>query len=544
MMRIHIDIVGTPVARLDELLTQDALEFIAELDGIFSQRRCLLLEARRTRRASVRSGSSTLGLLPETRWIREDPTWQVASEAPGLLRRRVEITGPPTPTMAVNALNAGADVWMADLEDSTSPTWGNIIEGHATIQDAIRRRLDFTADNGRRYRMNDETATLVVRPRGLHLVEKHVLVNGRAVPASLFDFGLAFFHGAHSQVEQGQTPAFYLPKIESHQEARLWNDIFVHAQERLDLPVGTIRATVLIETIPAAFEMEEILFELRDHAAGLNAGRWDYIFSLIKYFSEDPSFVLPDRSRVTMSTPFMRAYTDMLVRTCHRRGAHAIGGMAAAVPSRAEQEGWESALAAVRSDKTREAEDGFDGSWVAHPSLVPVCAEVFENQLGSRPHQKESHAQEAADSDALLSMQGVSDEVTEQGVRGNVRVALRYLAAWLQGSGAVALDGLMEDAATVEIARAQLWQWRRHATRLSDGREVTDALMRLVLAEEAQRLEAENGVEGRQARQCAEEFLAELVLSPDFISFFTKDAYVRWLADGRSLVTTAELASA
>ena len=528
-----LDLLGPTVARSDELLTPDALAFIGMLDARFGGRRAELLEERRRRQARIASGQEKLGFLTETAHVRADDSWRVAPAPLSLTDRRVEITGPPTPTMTVNALNSGARVWMADLEDSTTPTWSNVIDGQATILDALDRRLDFVTAEGKHYRLNDEIATIVVRPRGWHLVEKNLRADGRPVSASLFDFGLHMFHGAHRQLANGSVPAFYLPKLESHREARLWNDVFVAAQEALGLPNGTIRATVLIETIPAAFEMDEILYELRDHASGLNAGRWDYIFSVIKYLGRDPAFVLPDRSSVTMTSPFMRAYTELLVKTCHRRGAFAIGGMAAAVPVKSNPELFEQALAKVRSDKEREAADGFDGSWVAHPALVETCDAAFSAAFGDGVVDQRARLREDVDVQAedLLAVRRTGGVVTLVGLRGNIRTALRYLAAWLDGSGAVALDGLMEDAATVEIARSQLWQWRRHHTELDDGRHVSSALISQLLAEEAQRITEESGGTSVSAQR-ALELLTELVMAPDMPRFFTTVAYARWISPG------------
>ena len=520
-----------PVPRDSEILTPAALDFIAELDARFGGRRAQLLEERRQRAARIAAGEERLGFLESTRHIRHDPSWQVAAAPKSLADRRVEITGPPTPTMTVNALNSGARVWMADFEDATTPTWANLIEGHLAVLDALDGALEFVTDEGKRYRLNDDVATILVRPRGWHMVDKHVLLDGRPVSASLLDFGLHFFHGAHRQLARGGVPGFYLPKLESHHEARLWNDIFVFAQEALDIPRGTIRATVLIETLPAAFEMEEILYELREHISGLNAGRWDYVFSAIKVLGHDPRNVLPDRASVTMTSPFMRAYTELLVRTCHRRGAYAIGGMAAAVPQKSDPVQFESALQRVRSDKEREAHDGFDGSWVAHPALVPTCDAVFTSAFQSSRTEQLDRQRTAGPIPAtdLLALDRTPGVVTEAGIRANVRTSLRYLEAWLDGHGAVALDGLMEDAATVEIARSQLWQWRRHHAELDDGRHVSDAMLRLIIREEAARIAEEAG-RGTVSRDRAAELLTELVRDRENAAFFTTIAYARWLA--------------
>jgi malate synthase len=471
------------------------------------------------------TGAERLDFRPETAAIRADATWRVAPPAPGLVDRRVEITGPPQRTMTVNALNSGAKVWLADFEDATSPTWANIINGQLNLRDALSGRLDFTAGSGKRYRVGGDPATVVVRPRGWHLVEKHLVVDGHPMPAALVDFGLYLFHHAHGR------PYFYLPKLEGHLEARLWNDVFRHAQDLLGLPTGTIRATVLIETITAAFEMDEILYELREHSAGLNAGRWDYIFSIIKAFGNRPGYVLPDRSQVRMTVPFMRAYTDLLVRTCHRRGAHAIGGMAAFIPSR-DVAANDRAFAHVAVDKEREAAAGFDGSWVAHPSLVPVCRQVFDRHLGERPHQldrlRDDVTVTAPDLTDIGSAAGAGGTVTEVGVRNNIAVALRYMRAWLGGTGAVAIFDLMEDAATAEIARCQIWQWLRHGTRLADGRPVDRDLVDKLLAEEYAAAEAEPDGAGNHLERARDLFI-ETAMQPALPEFFTSRAYAAYL---------------
>ncbi|NEA98594.1 malate synthase A [Streptomyces sp. SID13726] len=459
----HVRVLATPGDRHDEILTPAALDFVGHLAAAFGERRQWLLKERRRQVLRLASGSP-LEFPMVTAAVRADSDWRVVPPAPGLTDRRVEITGPPERRMAVNALNSGAKVWMADFEDATAPTWNNIVGGQLTLLDAIERRIDFTTPEGKEYRLGDSSglATIMVRPRGLHLEEEHLEFDGRPVPAALVDFGLYFFHCAQRQIDAGYGPYFYLPKLENCYEARFWNDVFVTAQELLGIPRGTIRATVLIETITAAFEMEEILHELREHSAGLNAGRWDYLFSLIKTFGHRTDFLLPDRAKVTMTAPFMRAYTELLVRTCHKRGAHAVGGMAAQVPGK-DPAANEAALATVRLDKEREAEDGFDGSWVAHPALVPVCREVFDGVLGDRPHQLDRTRDDVEVTPAdLLSVRRISGPPTADGVRTNIAVTLRYFAAWLRGQGAVAVDGLMEDAATAEIARVQIWQWLRH----------------------------------------------------------------------------------
>jgi malate synthase len=424
--------------------------------------------------------------------------------------------------MMINALNSGARVFMADLEDALSPTWANVVGGQAALMDAVRRELVFESPEGKSYRLNDTIATLLVRPRGWHLVESGVMVDGVPVSASLFDFGLYLFHNGAESLRRGSGPYVYLPKLEGHAEARLWNQVFVYGQEALGIPRGSIRATVLIETILAAFEMDEILYELREHAAGLNAGRWDYLFSGIKKLKAWPDLAVPDRSRLTMTVPFMRAYTELLVRTCHRRGAHAIGGMAAFIPNRRDPAVTEIALAKVRDDKDRESGDGFDGTWVAHPDLVPIATEVFDRVLGDRPHQKDRLREDVAiEASQLLDLRVPDGSVSEAGVRANVRVAIAYLDNWLRGNGAAAIDNLMEDAATAEIARSQLWHWRTRATRLDDGRVVDRALYEQVRGEELERLGGAGT--GRLAEAAA--LLDRLVLDDDFAEFLTLRAY-------------------
>jgi malate synthase len=454
--------VSAPVeGRAEEVLTPEAVEFVAGLHRRFNATREALLAARDERQERIASGELP-DFLPETREIRESD-WRVAPVPADLQDRRVEITGPVERKMMINALNSGARCFMADFEDANSPTWTNCVEGQANLVDAIERTIELTTPEGKEYRLNEQTAVLIVRPRGWHLPERHLLVDGEPVSASLFDFGLYLFHCARRLLDGGSGPYFYIPKLESHLEARLWNDVFVAAQEELGLERGTIKATVLIETILAAFEMDEILYELREHAAGLNAGRWDYIFSIIKKFRERPEFVLPDRAQVTMTVPFMRAYTELLVRTCHRRSAHAMGGMAAFVPSRKDPDVNATALAKVREDKEREAGDGFDGTWVAHPDLVPVATEVFDSVLGDRPNQVERQREDVVvQAGDLLDVHVPGGEVSEAGITSNVSVGLQYLESWLRGVGAAAIYNLMEDAATAEISRAQIWQWLRH----------------------------------------------------------------------------------
>jgi malate synthase len=515
---------GTEAAGADGILTREALEFVARLVRRFNPERQALLDRRREVRRRLRAGALP-DFLPETRSVREG-TWSVAPSPADLTDRRVEITGPVERKMMINALNSGAQVFMADFEDALSPSWENVVAGQRNCWDAVRRGLEFTSPEGKRYALQDELATLVVRPRGWHLSEKHVRIDGQPVSASLFDFGLYFFHNARELLARGSGPYFYLPKLESHLEARLWNDVFLFAQDELGIPRGTIRATVLIETILAAFEMDEILYELREHAAGLNAGRWDYLFSIIKNFAERPEFLLPDRSQLTMAVPFMRAYTELLVRTCHRRQAHAIGGMAAFIPSRRDREANETALAKVREDKTREASAGYDGAWVAHPDLVPVVREIFDGTLGGRPHQKERQRDDVSVGPSeLLGTRVPGGTITEAGVRGNVDVALQYLAAWLGGSGAVGINNLMEDTATAEISRAQLWQWIRQGARTDAGQPITLEWCRAIVQEEAARQGAGAPDTARVSR--AAELLDGLISAAEFPEFLTLVGYER-----------------
>jgi malate synthase len=505
------------------ILTADALAFVADLHRSFNRRRLELLAARDERQARFDAGELP-HFLPETASVRNDASWRVAGAPIDLDDRRVEITGPAEPKMMINALNSGAKVFMADFEDALSPTWSNVVTGQWAVREAVRRTLTFETDE-KAYALNDTLATLVIRPRGWHLTEAHVLVDGEPISASLFDFGLAFFHNAAELLRRGSGPYFYLPKLESHLEARLWNNVFVAAQERLGIPRGSIRATVLIETILAAFEMDEILFELRKHAAGLNAGRWDYIFSIIKKFRSRPDFVLPDRSAVTMAVPFMRAYASLLVRTCHRRGAHAIGGMAAFIPSRRDAEVNERALAAVHADKQRESGDGFDGTWVAHPDLVPVAQAVFDAVLGDARNQKERLRPDVAvAAPGLLDVRVPDGVVTERGVRANVSVGLSYLASWLSGNGAAAINNLMEDAATAEISRSQLWQWRVQGTALDDGAPMSAERYTTIRDEELGTLQASLP---DSPWTDAAALLDELVLSDEFPDFLTLRAYDR-----------------
>ncbi|MET1060374.1 MAG: malate synthase A [Nocardioides sp.] len=506
------------------LLSDEAVAFVTDLQRRFGPRRDELLAARR-------SAGPPRDFLPETAEIR-DADWQVALAPLALLDRRVEITGPTQPKMAVNALNSGARVWLADLEDANTPHWDNVLEGQQVLYDVARRRLELTTPEGKHYALHDgPLAVPLVRPRGWHLDEKHLRVDGRPMAGALLDFGLHFFHNAAELTERGNGPYYYLPKMESHLEARLWNDVFTHAQQALGIPHGTVRATVLIETINAAFQMEEILFELRDHASGLNAGRWDYLFSVIKNFRDaGQEFVLPDRAAVTMTTPFMKAYSDLLVATCHKRGAFAMGGMAAFIPTK-DPETNEAALAKVRADKRREATAGYDGSWVAHPGLVALCAEEFDAVLADRPNQLDRRLPDpGVGARELLDVASAGGVVTEAGVRGNVSVSLRYLVAWLSGNGAAALDNLMEDAATVEISRSQLWQWIRHGTITDTGMVITREHVARVLDEEFARLAAGLDGAGRTRLTQARDLFARVALGEDYLDFLTVPAYEEYVA--------------
>jgi malate synthase len=508
-----IEVTGSASA---EVLSKPALAFVEELHRAFESRRQELLEKRLERYRKLAAGAA-FDFLPETASVRAGD-WKVAPTPADLEKRHVEITGPVERKMMINALNSGADVFMSDFEDSLSPTWSAVVQGHVNLKDAVRRKLTFTSPEGKSYKLNQKIATLLVRPRGWHLPEKHLQVDGKPISGALADFGLFFFHNARETLDRGTGPYFYLPKIESHLEARLWNDVFVLAQEKLGIPRGSVRATVLIETLPAAFEMDEILYELRDHSGGLNAGRWDYIFSLIKKLRTRRDLILPDRQQITMTVPFMRAYTELLVKTCHRRGAHAMGGMAPFIPTRKNPEINEKALAQTRSDKEREVKDGFDGTWVAHPDLVPIAKEVFDRKLG-KPHQKERLREEVrVEAPELQDIKVPGGTISEGGVRNNISVALQYLSAWLGGNGAVAIFNLMEDAATAEISRAQLWQWVQNGAKLDDGRPIDRALYEKLRDEELAKLPASPQLQ--QARR----ILDDLVLGV-FVEFLTLPAY-------------------
>ena len=516
-----VELTKPLVPRGEEALTPEALAFAAGLHRSFNQRRLELLEARQRRQEAFDAGEQP-DFIKETGGIRGGD-WRVGPTPHDLEDRRVEITGPAEPKMMINALNSGAKVFMADLEDALSPTWSNVVAAQVALRDAVRRRLEYTSPDGKEYRLSPETATLLVRPRGWHLPEAHVLVDGSPISASLFDFGLYLYHNGREALDRGTGPYFYLPKLESAREAQLWNDVFVEAQQQLGLPRGSIRATVLIETILAAFEMDEILHALREHASGLNAGRWDYIFSIIKKFRTRPDFVLPDRAQVTMAVPFMRAYSQLLVRTCHRRGAHAIGGMAAFIPSRRDPAVNDRALAKVREDKDRESGDGFDGTWVAHPDLVPVASEVFGAVLRDQPNQKRVMRDDlSVTARDLLNVRVPEGAVTERGVHSNISIALQYLASWLDGNGAAAISNLMEDAATAEISRSQLWQWRVHGVALDDGRPMSADLYRSIRDRELPSLRSAFP-DARWTDAAA--LLDDLVLSDEFAEFLTLDAY-------------------
>jgi malate synthase len=525
-----IEVSGPPVARSEAVLTSQALAFVADLHRLFGGRRDELLAARRIRRDRIAAGERPA--FPESTSEIRNGDWQVGSAPRDLRDRRVEITGPTSRKMAINALNSGARVWLADLEDANTPHWRNVVEGQVNLYDAVRGTIAYTSPEGKEYALRDpdQLPVILPRPRGWHLDEAHLVLDGEPVVGALADFGLYFFHNAAELLSRGSGPYFYLPKMESHLEARLWNDVFCHAQQELGIPQGSVRATVLIETITAAFEMEEILWELRDHASGLNAGRWDYLFSIIKNFREAEDFTLPDRSAITMRAPMMQAYSDLLVATCHRRGAFAMGGMAAFIPSRRDQAVNEAAFAKVREDKTREAEAGFDGSWVAHPDLVPVCAEVFdrvlqgENQVGRRRDDVQ------VTPDDLLAADETPGERTMDGLRLNINVGIAYVAAWLAGNGAAAIHNLMEDAATAEISRSQIWQWTHHAATLSSGETVSRELVESIVEEELAALRDAGWYTDHL--ETARRLFVETALDDRFVDFLTLPAYAAVLANG------------
>jgi malate synthase len=525
-----IEVSGPPVDRSAEVLTPEALEFVADLQRQFGARRAELLAARRTRRERIAAGERP-AFLDSTAEIRS-ADWQVASAPRDLQDRRVEITGPTSRKMAINALNSGARVWLADLEDANTPHWRNVVEGQVNLADAVRRTIAFTSPEGKGYQLDDPDHLPVIlpRPRGWHLDEAHLTLDGRPLVGGLVDFGLYFFHNAAEQLSRGSGPYFYLPKMESHLEARLWNDVFCHAQNELDIPQGSVRATVLIETITAAFEMEEILWELRDHVSGLNAGRWDYLFSIIKNFREADGFTLPDRSAITMKAPMMQAYADLLVQTCHKRGAFAMGGMAAFIPSRKDAAVNDAAFAKVREDKEREARAGFDGSWVAHPDLVPVCAEIFDGVLDGDnqvARQRDDVHVSAAD---LLAAAATPGERTMDGLRLNINVGIAYVAAWLAGNGAAAIHNLMEDAATAEISRSQIWQWTHSSTTLATGETVSRELVESVVSDELAALREAGWYPDHL--DAARDIFVATALDDEFVDFLTLPAYAEVVRAG------------
>jgi malate synthase len=524
-------ISGEMAERFDEILSDGALDFLRELHVCFEATRRELLAEREERRDWIKSGGR-FDFLPRTRRMREDLTWRVAGAGPGLEDRRVEITGPTDRKMTINALNSGARVWLADQEDATSPTWANVIGGQLSLFDAIRRQIDFVAPDGRIYAIGKQTPTIVMRPRGWHLEEAHLRIDDTSsssgpMSGSLVDFGLYFFHNAKELTSRGRGPYFYLAKTESHLEARLWDEVFTFAENYIGIPHGSIRATVLIETISAAFEMEEILFELRDHCAGLNAGRWDYIFSIIKAFRDQgEAFVLPDRSQITMTVPFMRAYSALLVETCHRRGAHAIGGMSAFIPNRRDPDVTAQAIEQVRSDKHRESTEGFDGTWVAHPDLVPIALSEFDAVLGSRPNQIYRVTHSPAPSAKDLTDLAIEDSfVSASGVRTNVSVGIRYIESWLRGVGAAAIDNLMEDAATAEISRSQIWQWIHAGTTTIEGDPVTEEYVSSIVADVMERTDRFEGDRFEDAVRLFE----HVALGEEFVPFLTVPGYEQFL---------------
>ena len=539
-MSTTIEINGPRGDRFDDILTDEALAFVAELHARFSGLRHDRLADRMQRRFALGNGRD-LQFLPETEHIRSDDSWRVAGAGPGLEDRRVEITGPTDRKMAINALNSGANVWLADQEDATSPTWANVIGGQVSLFDALRGNLEFTSPEGKTYSVTaEQTPTIVFRPRGWHLVEKHLRYVDRtgtsmAASGSLVDFGLYFFHNAKKLIEQGRGPYFYLPKLESHLEARLWNDVFSFSEEYIGIPHGTIRATILIETIPAAFEMDEILYELRDHCAGLNAGRWDYIFSIIKnYRGRGQWFVMPDRKQITMTVPFMRAYTELLVSTCHKRGAFAIGGMSAFIPNRRDPEVTARALEQVAADKRREATDGFDGTWVAHPDLIPTARAEFDAVLGEKPNQVDRLRDDVhVTRDQLLDIRSIGGTVTDAGLRDNVAIAIRYIESWLRGVGAAAIDNLMEDAATAEISRSQIWQWIHQNTVTEEGTVISNEVVEGMI----ERLELERH-DGDRFDDAIEVF-RDVALREEYPTFLTITAYTRYLVEEAQPAATA-----
>ncbi|MGH1362109.1 MAG: malate synthase A [Calditrichia bacterium] len=523
-----VEIHGTIHQAFEEILTPDALSFIAKLHRNFNPKRKELLQARADRQTRIDAGELP-DFLAATSHIREDASWQVAPIPEDLQRRTVEITGPVDRKMVINALNSGADVFMADFEDANSPTWENQVSGQINLRDAINGTISFTNAKGKEYALNENISLLLVRPRGWHLYDKHITIDGEPISGSLMDFGLYFFHNAKTLLGKGSGPYFYLPKLESHLEGRLWNDVFNLAQDEMGINRGSIKVTVLLENILLSFEIEELLYELKDHIAGINAGRWDYIFSVIKKFRNQPGFLIPDRGQVTMQAPFMRAYTDLLVQTCHKRGAHAIGGMAAFIPSRRDEEVNRVAFEKVRADKVREANDGFEGTWVAHPDLVAVAREEMKRVLGERPHQKDVMREDVNVSAAdLMNFTIPGGKITENGLRHNINVAIQYIESWLRGVGAAGIYNLMEDAATAEISRAQIWNWVYSPNGiLDDGREVTLELFRSMVPEEQAKIKAMWGdaLYGKGKFALAASILDDLVSDKSFIDFLTLPAY-------------------
>ncbi len=525
-LTLDYELIGAMKPSFEQILTPEAIDFIVGLHQRFNWRREDLLNQRQERQHRLDEGEMPT-FLTSTKAIRES-NWQVNPIPADLQNRRVEITGPVDRKMIINALNSGAKVFMADFEDANSPTWDNCIEGQINLRDAIRREIDFTAENGKDYFLKQNVAVLNIRPRGWHLTEKHFLIDGEPISASIFDFGLYIFHNAHELISRGSGPYFYLPKLENHLEARLWDDIFVAAQEALDIPVGTIKATVLIETILAAFEMDEIIYELRRHLAGLNAGRWDYIFSVIKKFKNHSDFILPDRADVTMRVPFMRAYTQLLVKTCHRRNAHAIGGMAAFIPNRRDEKVNQLVFERVTADKELEVTTGFDGTWVAHPDLVKVAMMSFEKHLGEKSHQKEVLREDVnVTANDLLDVRIDNASITENGLRTNINVGILYLESWLRGIGAAAIHNLMEDAATAEISRAQIWQWLKHRAKTQEGELIESNYYHRILVEEVEKIKqlAESGKIPQGQYKKAAELFNSLVMKRQFSEFLTLGAY-------------------
>jgi len=520
----NIEITGPITPEFAEILTPEAISFVATLVRAFADRREELLQRRAQRQAEINAGKLP-DFLPETEHIRESE-WTIAPVPEDLQDRRVEITGPVERKMIINALNSGAKVFMADFEDAFSPVWEDTIQGQINVRDAVNRTIEYSSPEGKPYRLNEKTATLLVRPRGWHLVEKHVLIDGKPISGGIFDFALYFFHNVKKLIENGTGPYFYLPKLENHLEARLWNDVFVLAQQELGIPQGTIKATVLIETILATFEMDEILYELREHSAGLNCGRWDYIFSAIKKFRNIPDFILPDRAQVTMTTHFMHSYSLLTIKTCHRRNAHAIGGMAAQIPIKNDPKANEEALERVRADKRREVNDGHDGTWVAHPGLVAIAMEEFDAVMkGPNQIYRKREDVHVTAADLLKIPEGT---ITEAGLRNNISVSLQYLESWLRGSGCVPINNLMEDAATVEISRSQIWQWIHHPKGvLEDGRKVNIELFRELAKDELEKIRSALGEEqfAKRKFQTASEILDKIITDDQFVDFLTLPAY-------------------